>query len=176
VALLVFATRTARARLVAAHVGERVGGRVAPVLDAAAFGWRRVLQLTRPVRLKARRNRAAAARRLTSRTRLASLTRRTSRVRAAALRRGLAAPGRRRVPAPVGRVPAALAAAASLAGAPSLAGTASLAGAPGAALPGTTLPGAALTAALGWIAPFGGRGSAERGGRRRRLRLGHAAR
>jgi hypothetical protein len=113
------------------------------VLDSTAFRRGRVLQLARPVRLKARRHRATARRGGTGVRHRARGVRFT-----AALRGGLTAPGRRRVSSPIGSMPA------TLAGTATLTGTAALAGAP---LTGPALTTSALTAApLSRIARHGG--------------------
>src|SRR5579875_2262811 len=141
VAALVLAARAARAQVIAADVGERVGRRVAPTLHPAAFGGGRVLELARTARLKARWHRAGRDR--------AAASRRDHAGRAA-VRGGLPAPGRCRVPAPVGGVSAALARAA-------LPGTALPAAAlPGPGRAGTALSGPALSGTPLGSTPLGG--------------------
>jgi hypothetical protein len=141
VAALVLPARATRAHVVAAHVGERIGRPIAPVLYAAAFGRSRVLQLPRSLRLEAARRGSGTDRR----------------ARGVALHGRLAAPCRCRMPAPVAGVPTAALPGATLpcAALPRTAltrtalprtarTTLTRTALPGTALPGTRLPGAGL--------------------------------
>ena len=99
-ALLELLPRAARARGVAAHVGERVNGFLAVRLDAAALGWRRVLEVLRAARCQGVGQHGLRA------GCLDRVFGRLLRVRAAAAGGCLAAACGRRVPPPVGRVAA----------------------------------------------------------------------
>lgn len=99
-ALLELLPRAARARGVAAHAGERVNGIVAVRLDAAALGWRRVLEVLRTARCQGVGQHGLGA------GCLDRVFGRLRRVRAAAAGGCLAAACGRRVASSVGRVPA----------------------------------------------------------------------